>query len=113
MFSTRGFAKTDYSDTLLETQRRYVGRIELLSRVFGTSTTRPRDFTHSGWVARRIRHDDRTPGIRGQSERRPNLRRPLPRRVWSIPSGCRRPRTTQDGWFRTGAGSVRALSRAR
>ena len=46
---------------------------------------------------------------RGNS-RRPNIRRPL-RRVWSIPTGRRRPRTTQDGWCRTGAGNVAALRR--
>jgi hypothetical protein len=52
-------------------------------------------------------------GNRGRSERRPNLPRPRPRRVWSIRTGRRRHQTTPDGWFQTGAGSVRALPRVR
>ena len=88
------------------------GRVCLRGALSGQD--KPQDFKHSqvrSPIA--IRHDDRKPDNRGPSERRPNLRRPPPRRVWSIPSGRRRRRTTPDGWFRTGAGSVRAPARVR
>ena len=86
-------------------------RVRRLNNCLRPRHTRPRDFTHSGWSPVGIRHDDRRPGIRGQRELAAAEHSATAATRLVDPDGRRRPRTTQDGGFRTGAGNVASLHR--